>query len=202
MTAQSQEDLAKALLEIEQLRHELSDELLADEAMRRDYAQRVFQTFATALSEVASLIEHGTAVPTEASYLIKASAEWFGFLGAGQIPDIIADAGQRGRHHPVPPELRQIRLAVAYRHAAGPIGIPGKGVAIAVSDPHPVKTIAGWFGVHPRTVRGWVQRYAPAEVTHLSSAAMFEHLVETMGKRYQQMGRSSAAILRRQSQMG
>ena len=85
-----------------------------------------------------------------------------GYLAVGKLPEPIRDAARSGRTSPGPDERRDIRWAVAYRRACERDGIVHMGVTHRISDRHPVKTLAAWFGVERRTVRDWCKQYEPA----------------------------------------
>ena len=51
-------------------------------------------------------------------------AQQAGYLGAGVVPDPIRDVAKKGNHSPGPSEQRDVGLAVAYRKACSPEGLP------------------------------------------------------------------------------
>jgi hypothetical protein len=132
------------------------------------------------------------------SELATVLADLAGYLARGQIPQPISDVKVEGRRPLGPSERRDTGWAIAYRNACGKNGILHNGERICIPDPAPIKTLAGWFSVHPRTVRGWLKRYPPALLgVNKINADVIKYRTRKAGARYSKCGRGQKAVYRR-----
>jgi hypothetical protein len=127
-------------------------------------------------------------------------------LAAGIIPDPIRDVAAKGKGRPGagPMERRDITWAVAYRHACNDDGLLWSGVQVRINDPHPMKTLAGWYGVTRSTVKEWMRKGPISELPAApggaddggeasSLSALLTTLTKNAGARYARLGPSYPA---------
>ena len=126
-----------------------------------------------------------------------------GYLAVGQIPDPIRDVKTEGRRRPGPAELSDIGWAVAYRRASRPKGLRHNDKIVHVVDKWPVKTLAGWFGVDPNTIRGWLRRYPQAFLgVNDINADVLRKRARKAGERYVACGRGAKSGATKLTRMG
>ena len=130
----------------------------------------------------------GAKEPAPGDLLISLS-QIAGDLAVGKIPPAVAKVVGRGRSGLGPNERFDIGWGVAYINAVTENRI--------TDDPNPIKTVAESFVVDRRTVLGWKQRVTPVFESDLFSPDSLRRGMEKAGRRYQEAGRSSAAIEKR-----
>lgn len=134
-------------------------------------------------------------IPLELAAVLKNQC---GYLAAGLVPELMKDVtkGEGGRRRKGPDEKRDIGIGIAYCRACCPEGLEHAGNVVRITiDPHPVKTVAGWFGVKERTVQGWVHDEEPAFLgLGEINADNLVSRTQQAGRRYSAAGRSAKAI--------
>lgn len=121
-----------------------------------------------------------------------------GYLAVGAIPELVEDVRTIGRTSPGPHERRHIGLAVAYRKACKGDGIIHRGELIKIADKKPVVTLSTWFGVTPRTIRGWCRNFDTAFLgINRINADILISLTKKAGQAYTVAGRSALATSKR-----
>ena len=84
-----------------------------------------------------------------------------GYLAVGIVPEPASDVAARGKPGVGPSESRDKRIAVAYRRACEPSGLPLNGCIIRVQDHKPMQTLADWYGVTEGALRRWCRSLKP-----------------------------------------
>lgn len=121
-----------------------------------------------------------------------------GYLAIGEIPGPIQDVRTKGRTSPGPHERHHIGLAVAYREACKGDGLIHRGEIIKIADRKPVVTLSTWFGVTPRTIRGWCRDVKRAYLgLNRIDADVLISLTKRAGQAYSFAGRSALATSKR-----
>lgn len=119
-------------------------------------------------------------------------------LSKGYTPPLMAGTMGRGRKNMSAAEMLYVETAIEYLQAAttGIEYINGIG---QVEDPQPVRTVAQSYGVSERTVRDWMKlvRRPRYHSVKRPSADDYRLWLESAAKRYREIGRSGAAIRRR-----
>jgi hypothetical protein len=108
-----------------------------------------------------------------------------GYLAVGKVPDPITDVKGAGQKKLGPTERHHIKVAATYISAAR---------SGQISDGMPVKTVMRAFGVGRRTAEVWAKHSTTLQV---ETPEILTGLLKRAGRRYQQSGRSQAAITKR-----
>ena len=115
-------------------------------------------------------------------------ADLAGYLAVGNVTPPIQYVRGRGQRKPGPTERRDIEWGVVYLRAVK----EGR-----ITDPHPTKTVAENYDVHPRTVQGWRSSVRVISSLSAMSPRVIERKMKQAAERYRGAGRSFRANNRR-----
>jgi hypothetical protein len=162
---------------------------LPEKASHRERVRRArewWKSVQVLLRAYSRIIAEGNCCSPPPAEIATRLADIAGDLAVGKIPALVSEVKMTGHPAIGAAELRDIRLAVAYRKACEPAGIFHKGEQIKIDDKAPIKTLIGWYGAQSkRTIQGWLENYEAADlgVNRVTSEVLIE-LTKRAGEHY------------------